>query len=54
MVTTSNLINNPLVFADYLAGGSTSTLWNVFQSAAGLNSYWITVQASDVRDLSYK
>ncbi len=56
VATTSNSINNPVEFADYVAGGSVSTLWNVYETATdqNLNSYWLTVQGSAVANLDYK
>jgi hypothetical protein len=45
--TTSDAINNNLVFDNYVAGGTRSTLWNIWQAAVNDNLYWLTGGASN-------
>ena len=45
--TTSNAINNNLVFENYVAGGTRNTLWNIWQAAVNEDLYWLTGGASN-------
>eukprot|EP00798_Chlamydomonas_sp_ICE-L_P025634 gene25634-11292_t len=51
--TSSSTINNPLVLADYVVGGSSITNWNIYQLPPSSNQYYITLQGSRYAGTTY-